>query len=269
MDIIKNKFLIRILLWLERTIYEQSQAIVTLSPGMADGVRSVLKKEKSIAIIPNSSDIEVFHPDIEGSSVRKERGWGDKLVLLHFGAMGKANGLGFVIDVAERLKSNTNVHFVLIGDGSEKASLIERVNQSSLKNVEIASSVPKTELPGIIAACDISMVIFANYLILEHNSANKFFDSLCAGRPVLLNYSGWQREILEENNAGYGCKLYNVDEFAEKVLYLNSHRASLVGMAKNARQVAVERFDRDKLASSALSLLEEQRYQVAGSLRSK
>jgi len=168
MSIINNRILIKMLLWLERTIYKQSAAIVALSPGMADGIRTVLKQEKTIAVIPNSSDTEFFRPNINVSMIRQERGWGDRLVLLHFGAMGKANGLEFVIYVAERLKSNTDIHFVLVGDGNEKASLIKRVNQSGLTNVEISSSVPKTELPAIIAACDVSMVIFASFYIIYY-----------------------------------------------------------------------------------------------------
>ena len=83
----------------------------------------------------------------------------------------------------------------------------------------------------------------------------KFFDGLSAGKPVLLNYSGWQRQILEENEAGYGCDLCDVDEFVEKVLYLNSHRDKLAEMGQNARQIAEEKFDRDKLATEALDVI--------------
>jgi glycosyltransferase involved in cell wall biosynthesis len=97
-------------------------------------------------------------------------------------------------------------------------------------------------------------VIIGNFPIIEHNSANKFFDSLSAGKPVLLNYSGWQRKILESNEAGFGCTLCNLDEFVEKVLYLNSHRKQVEQMGQNARQIAVETFDRDQLAKQALEL---------------
>jgi len=170
--------------------------------------------------------------------------------------MGKVNGLEFVIDAAERLKDHRDITFALIGDGSQKDTLRKKIEQLGLKNVEILDSMPKMELVKLVAACDVSMVIFANFSILEHNSANKFFDSLSAGKPILLNYSGWQRKILEDNTAGYGCDLYNIDEFVEKVLYLNSHRQQLIQMGQNARRVAVEEFDRDTLAAEALSVLE-------------
>jgi len=258
LGIIKNRIMIRLLLWLEKTIYKHSSAIVALSPGMADGIKKVLKKEKSVTVIPNSCDVDVFRPDIDGSDIRESHGWSGKLVMLHFGAMGKTNGLDFVIDTAEKLKDNPDIYFILAGDGNRKSVLVERIKRLGLTNIEILNSRPKTELAGLVAACDVSMVVFANYPVLENNSANKFFDSLSAGKPVLLNYSGWQRKILEDNNAGFGCDQFDIDKFVDKVLYFHSHRDRLQQMGQNARRVAVEHFNREQSAAKALSLLEEQ-----------
>ena len=257
LGIIKSRWFITMLLWLEKTIYQNSSAIVALSPGMAGGIRKVLQADKNIAVVPNSSDIELFSPSIDGSLIRQSHGWNDKLVFLHFGAMGKANGLEFVVQAANRLRENHNIHFVIIGDGSQKAILIDKAERSGLGNVEFLSSKRKSELPAFVAACDVSMVIFSDYPILEHNSANKFFDSLSAGKPILLNYSGWQREILESNKAGFGCRQYGLDEFVEKIVYLDSHRGELPEMGQNARKLAERSFDRNALASQVLSVLQE------------
>jgi glycosyltransferase involved in cell wall biosynthesis len=255
LGIIKNKVLIKLLLGLERVIYKYSSAIVALSPGMAEGIRNVLTVPRSVVVIPNSCDLSLFETYDDGQVIRQRYGWDNKLVFMHFGAMGKANGLGFVIEAAQRLKHNADIHFVLLGDGNEKQSLIQRTKQLGLSNVEIIDSMPKNTLAGFVAACDVSMVIFANYPILENNSANKFFDSLSAGKPVLLNYSGWQRKILEDNNAGLGCDLCNIEQFVEKVLYFSSNRGLLRDMGQNARQIAREDFSRDRCAVQALSLM--------------
>jgi len=264
LGIITNGFLIKILLWLEKTIYRNCSSLIALSPGQADGIRAVLTpdsrnrgltEEKPITVIPNSCDTDVFMPDIDGSAIRQRRGWGDKLVLLHTGAMGKVNGLDFVIDAAERLKDHSDIIFVLIGDGNQKSSLQSKVKKLDLANVEILPSVPKQQLPEILAAADIALVVIANYPIIEHNCANKFFDGLSAGKPVLLNYSGWQRKILEGNEAGFGCDLCNLDQFVEKVLYLNSHSQQVEQMGQNARRVAVKNFNRDDLAKQAMELI--------------
>jgi len=256
LGIIKNKVLIKILLWLEKTIYKSSSAIVALSPGQADDIKEVLSEDKQITVVTNGCDTKVFHPDIDGSAVRKEYGWDDKLVFLHAGALGRVNNLDFVVDAAIRLRDNPEILFVLLGEGNQKSALESRVKELSLTNMEILPPVDKQHLPEILAAADVALVTIAKYPIIEHNCANKFFDGLSAGKPVLLNYSGWQRKILEENEAGLGCRLCDVDEFVEKVLYLNSHRQKVKQMGQNARQIAEEKFDRDKLAAQALSVLE-------------
>jgi glycosyltransferase involved in cell wall biosynthesis len=120
--ILKNKIMIKITLWLEKTIYRFSNSIIACSPGMANGVREVMVKnglkEMPITVIPNFCETSLYRPDIDGSKVRKERGWEDKLVFLHAGKMGTMNSLGFVIDAAIKLRDHRDVLFVLIGFGS-------------------------------------------------------------------------------------------------------------------------------------------------------
>ena len=257
LGIIKNKIMVRMLLWLEKTIYKCSSAIVALSPGIANGIKKVVTCKKSITVAPNCCDLEVFKPDINGRGIREKYDWDDKLVFLHFGAMGRVNNLDFVLKAAEKLSNHPEIHFVLVGDGSEKQNLINRIQQLKLTNVEILDSKPKADLAEFVAACDISMVIIADYPVLEHNSSNKFFDSLSAGKPVLLNYSGWQRKILEDNNAGFGCDLCNIEQFIEKVLFFKEHKDKIKQMGENSRRVAEKEYSRDKLADAVLSVLEE------------
>ncbi len=256
--VIKNRFLIRILLWFERLIYKNASAIVAVSDGMAEGIREVAGQNKPIYVVPNGADLNLFRPDIDGSQIRQKKNWGNKLVFLHTGAMGKVNSLDFVIDAAWKLRESRDILFVLIGQGSRKSALENRIKELGLNNVEIMPSVPKEQLPPILAAADVIIAVIGNFPIIEkHASLNKFYDGLAAGKPILLNYHGWQGKALEESVAGFGCKLCDVDQFVEKVLYLNSHRELLPEMSRNARQLAVSRFDREKLADQALSVLEK------------
>ena len=44
--------------------------------------------------------------------------------------------------------------------------------------------------------------LFTNVEGMQDNSANKFFDALAAGRPLALNYGGWQAELLDREPFG-------------------------------------------------------------------
>lgn len=256
LGIIRNSLLKRFLLWLEKRIYLSSSAIVALSPGMAEGIKSIIGDSRPVITVPNCSDTDVFKPDVDGSEIRRKYCWEDKFVLLHCGAMGKANGLDFLVDAAQKLRNDPVIHFVIIGDGSTKSGLEKKTAELGLSNIEFLRSVEKCNLPYYIAACDAALVIFANFPILEHNSANKFFDSISAGKPVLLNYSGWQQKIIEEHNAGLGCHQFDIDEFVEKIKYLKLHPDQRIEMGEKARQLALTNFDRDKLAAEVFKVIE-------------
>jgi glycosyltransferase involved in cell wall biosynthesis len=257
MGYIKNPILKMFLLWLEKRIYTRSAGIVALSPGMADGVKTALGKvRRPILVAPNSSDIDVFGPDIDGSAVRRELGWNDRFVVMHFGAMGRANGLDFLIDAADRLQDTPDIRLVLIGEGSEKERLRQQAAARGLSNIQVLDPFPKNRMPQVVAACDVSTVIFAKYPILEHNSANKFFDSLAAGKPILLNYGGWQRHCIEASGCGYGCTQCDLNDYVEKLKSLYSQRSRLAEMGRKARRLAESEFNRDTIASRILSLIE-------------
>jgi len=229
---------------------------VALSPGMQTGIRKVIGESREVVVVPNAADVDRFCPELDGGTVRKRFGWEGKFILGHFGAMGQVNGLEFVIRAAEKLTAYEDILFVLVGEGKEKGPLTATVGKKRLTNVQILAGVPKTEIPEYFAACDVGLVIIGNYPIIEQNSANKFFDSLAAGKPVLLNYSGWQRQTIDEYGAGLGCKLYDLDEFVENVLTLYNDRSLVAVMGRKARKLAEDKFSRDILSQRVLSILE-------------
>ena len=256
LGIIKNWFLIKVLLWLEKVIYKYAAAIIAVSKGMADDICKIVRQKTPVHVIPNGADLELFNPSVDGAEIRERNNWNEKLVLLHAGAIGKTNDLDFLADAAEKLKEHTDILFICIGEGLKKAELQKRIERLELKNIELLASVKKQQLSYYLAAADVVLAVVGNYKIIEkHASLNKFYDGLSSGRPVLLNYSGWQGDVLKQYHAGFGCNQYDLNEFIEKVLYFHSHRDELAEMGRNARRAAEKEFDRDNLAQKALDVI--------------
>lgn len=255
MGFIRNRLVIWMLRRLERAIYRRARAIVTLSPGMEQDVRRVAPPDTPIVTITNSSDTALFRPDVNGSMVRRQRGWGERVVCVHSGAMGISNGLDIVLRAAQRFEDDSDVHFLLVGDGGEKDRLIRERDRLRLSNLEISDGVSKSELPAIIAAADICLMTVAPIKVLEHNSANKFFDYLSAGKPVLLNYEGWQKEVLDSVGAGLGSRMGDEEAFLTNLAKLRADKSLRESMGRSARTLAESRFSRDRLASEALGVI--------------
>lgn len=253
---LRNRPLLWFLRRFERLTYRSAMLVVALSPGMRDGVLAAAGPAKPVVVAPNCSDTGAFRPEVDRAAVRARHGWQNRFVCMHVGAIGMSNGLDAVIRAAERLRDDPTLLFVLVGDGRERPLLEQMAAERGLTNVLFLGQASKTEVPGLFAAADLSLVTFAPYPILEHNSANKFFDSLSAGKPIVLNYGGWQREMLETADAGVGCRQGDEDAFADHIRALKAAPDRRMVMSLNARRLAEERFSRDKLASEVLAAVE-------------
>ena len=87
--------------------------------------------------------------------------------------------------------------------------------------------------------------LFINLKELWDNSANKFFDGLAAGKPIMINYSGWQRELLEKYKAGFYVPHDKPEQGAIKLNQILNDPSQLEFMGKAARQLAEEKFSID------------------------
>jgi glycosyltransferase involved in cell wall biosynthesis len=250
--------LVKAALWLEGLAYKNATHIVALSPGMRDGVLDKGVAADKVSMIPNSSDLDLFHPDIDGGEFRKRLGTEGKVVFLFFGAFGVANGLGFVLDAAAELKQRgrDDIAFVLHGDGKERPGLMARREAEGLDNVVFSEqNLHKQDVARLVAAADVCMTIYMNLPIQYTCSPNKMFDSLAAGKPVLTNMPGWLQSLVEDHEAGVFVEPDNARDFADKAIFLADHPEFRASYGKNARRLAEERFARDKLARELESIL--------------
>ncbi len=254
---VRSKWLAAFLHWLERRIYAGARAVVALAPGPAEEIARRSPAGRRVEVVPNCADTDLFSPEVNGTEIRRTMGWSKRFVCLHAGALGRTNGLDLLIRTADRMREDPRLLIVLLGEGSERARLEAEVRRRGLSNVQFVDRRPKRDMPAIFAAADLCLVTVTPLPIMEHNSANKLFDALAAGKPVLINYGGWQRETLERAGAGIGCTQGDEDGFAARLRELMDDPARLAEMGRAARRLAETEFNRDMLSARVLNLLDE------------
>lgn len=256
---LKSKTAVRSAEWLERHLYEGAERIVVLSEGaQQDLERRGIPSEK-LSLIPNAADLDVFRPGVVDERFRARHGLEDRFVALYAGAMGRANGLDQLVDaaVALRRRGENRVVIVALGDGGERPRLERRVRELGLENLRFLPPVAKDELAGIVGATDVTLTIFAPYPVLETNSPNKFFDSLAAGKPAVVNLDGWLRRLVEENDAGAWAPAGEPEALAGILAELAADPERVERMGRNARALAEREFSRDLMAERLERTLEE------------
>ena len=164
--------------------------------------------------------------------------------------MGLANGLEYVIEAARILAERKQDHIVLVlqGGGGKRDELVTMAKRRGLQNVVFGELVPKEEVPAIVAGCDVCLTI-ARPGKDPTWSPNKLFDSLAAGKPVLINIGGWLGEMIARNACGRFVAPDRPVALADALVELSQNPVLCEQMGRNARALAERDFDRNLLAA--------------------
>lgn len=246
---------------LEHWAYHNAEAVVALSPGMKSGVLRTGYPAEKVAVIPNSSDNVEFKFNAEaGARFREQREWlGDRPLLVYAGTFGPTNGVGCMVPVAqELLRLNSDVRILLVGEGKEKSSITEQAERAGVlgKNLFIEDMLPKKEIPALLSAADMAAALFIDLPEMRPNSANKFFDALASGTPVMLNYGGWMHEMVQAKGCGISVWQHSTEDVAAELDRKLHDREWLEQAGSSARLLAEEHFDRDVLAGQLIQVLQ-------------
>lgn len=204
---LRNPFLKAAARGLEWLAYRASTHIVALSPGMARGVARRGFPASRVTVIPNGCDVALFDvPAGKGHWVRERLGLsqGQPLVV-YAGTFGLVNGLSYLVETAAAARiAAPELRFLLVGHGAETRKLTGQAERAGILNrtLWIWPPMAKSQVPELLAAATTAVSLFVPLEALWDNSANKFFDALAAGKPVAVNYEGWQADLLRESAAG-------------------------------------------------------------------
>jgi glycosyltransferase involved in cell wall biosynthesis len=258
---LKNPLLRFVAHKLEYWAYHNSQAVIALSPGMKEGVVRTGFPADRVAVIPNSSDNTEFRFDTEAAArFRAEREWlGDKPLLVYTGTFGPTNGVGYMVPIAQELLARkSDIRILLVGDGAEKEKIREQAKQAGVfrQNLFIEEKLPKLEIPALLSAATMASALFIDLPEMRPNSANKFFDALASGTPVMLNYGGWMHELVMANGCGLAMWQQSPTNVAAELDVKMHDLDWLEESGRAARKLAEKCFDRDKLAGQLIDVLQ-------------
>ncbi len=253
LGVLRNPMLIACARSLERLAYRRATHIVALSPGMRDGIVRAGTPAEKVTLIPNASDIDLFDvPADFGLDFLSQHSYlMNRRVVLYTGAFGLVNGLDYLVRLAERVRFlDENIAFLLVGAGKEKEALRNLARDLGVLNrsLWLLDDMPRHKMPGVLSAATIATSTVIPNPVLWHNSANKFFDALAAGRPIAINHGGWLADLIQESGAGIVLPPDDVEKAAEILTDFLHSESRLVQARSAAKDLAHNRFDRNALA---------------------
>jgi glycosyltransferase involved in cell wall biosynthesis len=148
-------------------------------------------------------------------------GLAGRTIFVYAGNMGVAQGMGVLVDLAERLHSRADIGFLFVGRGSDAHRLRQDAEKRGLDNVAFHDEIDPTEIPGLYAQCHIGIVAL-DPRHKTHNIPGKFLSYMQAGLPVLasINPGNDLEAMILRAGVGRVCTTQSVDTLQRLALDL-------------------------------------------------
>lgn len=247
LGVLKSKSLIKFFERMERNAYQNSDVIVVPSYSH----KQYLQKKRNIpaqkiSVIYHWIDMTPFLELKRTGKFRKLYGLEDKFIFLFGGVLGPSQGLDLLIKIANKIKENKDIVFLLVGDGSAKEDLIKMTEGLGLNNVLFKPFVSLEEYPELVKDCDVGIIC-----LTEKNTTPavpaKLLGYMAAGIPTVafLHKESDGIKIIEEAKCGYTVRAGDLEKAVEAVEKLYNEKNRLKELGDNGFKYALNNFTVD------------------------
>ena len=194
------------------------------------------KNSKKIVLIGHATDTKTFMP----LNLRKKK---EKIILLSVGGLYKIKGHHLIIEALKNIiKKDYNIELWIVGEGYYKNSLMRLTKKLNLeKNVRFLGAKEHKELAKLYNKADI--FVLANYQEITP-AVN---EALACQKPVVVMECGGFEYVIPNNSYGLISRKFDVDDMAQKIIYLVKNKKVADKIAKNGRKRIIKNFTIEKV----------------------
>lgn len=232
-------------------LYRRADRIVVVSRGFESEIVSAGVNPEDIWFHPNGVTPEFFEHD--GSEFNIEEDLISELtnsfVISYVGTLGRAHGLSVVLDAADQLQDESDLLFVLVGDGAEAELLKSKAEDRGLDNIRFTGRRPKEQVPDILFLSDVALVHLKDITLFRTAIPSKMFEAMGAKVPIALGVRGEAEEILTEANAGIPFQPESPDELVSSIEQLQNDPLLREKLGRDGYEYAKEEFSWASIAA--------------------
>lgn len=242
-----------------------ADVVISLLPDAYKHLVTRGMKMEKYHVVPNGVDVSEWTGAAESLPQEhktcieglKERG---KFIVGYVGGHGVSNGLDTIVDLAARFASRPNIQFVMVGKGSEKDRLINRVNELGLLNMTFLPPVSKKVVPTLLEFFNVLICVSPNTPLHQFGmSLNKMFDYMMSAKPILWS-ANVSNDIVSEARCGFTVASEDVNALEKRLLELISMTPqSLADIGNNGKIFVLANYTYPTLSQKFIKALEGER----------
>ncbi|MCF7982636.1 MAG: glycosyltransferase family 4 protein [Pseudomonadales bacterium] len=194
-----------------------------------------------ITLIPNGVDLNLFKPADKPLDLIQKHHLEGKQILLTVGRLIPRKGIDKTIAaLPEVLKSQPNVHYLIVGVGPYETALKSKVHELALEsNVTFVGKVSTEDLSRYYQLCDIFLM--PNRTMPDGDTEGfglVFLEANACGKPVIGGKAGGAVEAVRDGFNGLSVNGESTEEIGDAINRLLTDHALRETIIQNGKQLA-------------------------------
>ncbi len=215
---VKQQWILNCVAKFVRWIYRHSDTILVQSKGFTEHTLAMGVSREKIKYLPNWAE-ELYTPVVVEDDAPERQHIPNGFVVMFAGNIGIAQDFPTILKAAEALKSHKDIHWVVLGDGSEREWVKNEIEKRGLsESVHLLGRHPVETMPRYFALADVMLVSLTSDPIFALTIPGKVQSYLACGRPIIAALDGEGARIIEEARAGITCSAEDYRALAKAVL---------------------------------------------------
>lgn len=196
--------------------------VLAITQALKDELISRGVDGEKITVVPNAVDADRFQPQPRDAALEAELGFQGKTVIGYIGSVLDYEGLGLLIDAAERMRGVRDDFVVMIvGDGAELERFQEEVRTKELGDiVRFLGRVPHEDVERYYSLVDIAPFPRLPLPVCEMVSPLKPFEALAMGKAIVASDVAALAEIVQPDVTGLLHRKGDVEDLTAKLTEL-------------------------------------------------
>ena len=242
--LLSNPCAIRLFERLEKFAYGNATHIGVIAQGFRENLLAKGVPNEKMTTISNWVDVDFIAPKPQSySQFRQRHGLQDKFVVLYTGNIAETQGVTTALHAAQALTAYPDIQMVIVGEGKRLAALEALRQQLGLTNLLLLPFVPRAELPDLLAAADVGLIL-QKQGVVGFNMPSKTQVLLASGRPILASVPGHgtAAQAVRASGGGLVIEPESPTALAQGILELYHNPDQAQYLARRGRQHALEHY---------------------------
>jgi colanic acid biosynthesis glycosyl transferase WcaI len=244
-----KKLVIRLLQRIEKFVLNKADMVSTISFGMINKLKT--KTDTNTYYLTNWIDVEKF-----GNNKLETHKYlsSNTFKILYSGNIGAKQDWEFFIEVLNHLKNIDNIEVVVVGEGAEKESFLQKIkNYDFVKHYNL---VPYNELPSLLSSADLH-ILFQKTDVIDTVMPSKLLGMMASAKPSIVtgNLKSEVATIFNDSQGGYYFDGNSVNDIINNIKKLTENKELCKTLGLNAKTYVNEKFSKKEVLDKFINKL--------------